>query len=124
MVPQELKYTDSHEWVKTEGNTATIGITHHAQEQLTDIVFVELPEEGNAYSKGAECGVIESTKIAAELYAPISGKIVETNKELETNPALINEEPYEGGWIFKMELDDASELESLLDADAYRPLTE
>lgn len=124
MIPKELKYTESHEWVQCIGNIATVGITHHAQEQLTDIVFVEFPEVGNSYSEGAECAVIESCKIAAELYAPIGGKVLEVNQELETNPGLINEDPYGKGWIVKFEIDDPSEVAELMDADAYHAFVE
>lgn len=119
MTPQNLKYTDSHEWVRVDGNIATVGITNHAQEQLTDIVFVELPEVDKVVGKGDECGVIESCKIAAELYAPVSGKIIETNLELQEHPEYLNHFPYEKGWIVKIELSDISELDHLMDAAAY-----
>lgn len=119
-VKDDLKYTESHEWVKVEGKTATVGITDHAQEQLTDIVFVELPDTGIDVEKGADCGVIESTKIAAELYAPISGTITEVNETLQDKPELINTEPYEGGWIIKLEITNESDLDDLMDATAYR----
>jgi len=119
-VKDDLKYTESHEWVKVEGKTATVGITDHAQEQLTDIVFVELPDPGIDVEKGADCGVIESTKIAAELYAPIAGTIAEVNEALQDKPELINTEPYDGGWIIKLEISNESDLNDLMDASAYR----
>jgi glycine cleavage system H protein len=119
MIPEELRYTESHEWVKCDGNVATIGITHYAQEQLTDIVFVELPEEDREVEKGEECVVIESCKIAADLYAPVSGKIVAINEELSDHPDFINKEPYEKGWIIKIEMSDTSEVDALMDAAAY-----
>jgi glycine cleavage system H protein len=120
MIPDDLKYTDSHEWIRIEGSTATVGITDHAQEQLTDIVFVELPELDIDVERGGECGVIESCKIAAELYAPISGKITAVNEELQDHPDYINSSPYENGWIVKLEISDSSELDSLMDAAAYK----
>lgn len=119
MNPQNIKYTETHEWVRLEGKTATIGITDHAQQQLTDIVYVELPDVGVHYSNGAECAVIESCKIAAELYAPVTGKITVINEDLRSNPGWINEEPYGKGWIMQMELDDPTELDKLLDAAGY-----
>jgi glycine cleavage system H protein len=120
MIPTELKYTETHEWVHCEGNIATIGITHHAQEQLTDIVFVELPNTGAHFSKGSECTVIESCKIAAEMYAPVSGAVVATNQDLQSSPGLINEDPYGKGWIIKIEMENPSEIDSLLSADVYQ----
>lgn len=120
MVPSELKYTETHEWVRMEGNTATIGITHFAQEQLTDIVFVELPEVGRILEKGLECAVIESCKIAAEMYAPISGKVVRVNEELSDNPGLVNREPYGQGWIVQIEASDLTQLDELMNATAYQ----
>jgi glycine cleavage system H protein len=124
MIPTDLKYTESHEWVRLEGNTATIGITHFAQDQLTDIVFVELPDVGRAIAKGGECAVIESCKIAAEMYAPVSGAITAVNEELSTNPAFINQDPYGKGWIAKMELSDPAQIGQLMDAAAYQRFLE
>ncbi|RJP25516.1 MAG: glycine cleavage system protein GcvH [Candidatus Omnitrophota bacterium] len=124
MAVENLKYTESHEWAKMEGNIAIIGITDHAQEQLTDVVFVELPEVGRTVGKGDECGVIESCKIAAELYAPLSGTITEVNHALSEHPEYINQDPYEKGWIVKIELSDPAELDALMDAAAYGNLLE
>jgi len=120
MIPPELKYTESHEWAKTEGTTATVGITHHAQELLSDIVFVELPDIGRALKKGDECAVIESCKIAAELYTPVSGTIVAVNTDLRDHPEYVNQDPYGKGWIAQIEMSDPSEINALLDADRYR----
>lgn len=119
-VLDELKYTESHEWVRVEDGTATVGITDFAQEQLTDIVFVELPEVGREVSKGDDCAVIESCKIAADLYAPISGKICAVNEDLPNNSGKVNEDPFGEGWMIKIELSDPSELDDLMDAAAYR----
>ena len=119
MNPQDLKYTETHEWIKWDGKTATVGITDHAQQQLTDIVYVELPDAGVHYTIGAECAVIESCKIAAELYAPLTGKILAVNEDLRSNPGWINEEPYGKGWILQMEVDNPSELDRLLDVAGY-----
>jgi glycine cleavage system H protein len=124
MIPTDLKYTESHEWVRLEGNAAVIGITHFAQDQLTDIVFVELPEVGRVIAKGGECAVIESCKIAAEMYAPVSGTITAVNEELSANPAWINQDPYGKGWIAKMELSDPSQTGQLMDAAAYQRFLE
>lgn len=120
MIPEDLKYTESHEWVRNEDGTAVIGITHYAQEQLTDIVFVELPDEDSDVDKGGECGVIESCKVAADLYAPVGGKIVGVNEELGDHPEYINQDPYGKGWIVKIDMSDPSELEGLMDAAAYQ----
>lgn len=120
MIPEDLKYAKSHEWVRVEGSTATVGITHHAQEQLTDIVFVELPETGRVVTQGSECAVIESTKVAADLYAPVSGKIVATNEALNDNPGAINQDAFGDGWVLTIEMSDPSELDILLNAAAYR----
>lgn len=119
MNPTDLKYTESHEWVRLEGNIATLGVTHFAQDQLTDIVFVELPEMGRTIEKGGECAVIESCKIAAEMYAPVSGTITAVNEDLSSNPAYINQDPYGKGWIAKMEISDPSQIGQLMDAAAY-----
>lgn len=120
-VPNELKYRDSHEWVRKEADgTFTIGITEHAQELLGDMVFVDLPEVGNTYSAGDECAVAESVKAASDIYAPVSGEIVAVNDELGDAPELVNSEPYAAGWLFKIKPSDESELDSLLDADAYK----
>ena len=120
-VPDELKYRDSHEWVRKEADgTYTVGITEHAQELLGDMVFVDLPDVGNTYSQGDDCAVAESVKAASDIYAPISGEIVEVNGALDGEPELVNSAPYTDGWLFKIKASDESELDSLLDADAYK----
>ena len=118
-VPKELLYTLEHEWIRVNGKNAVIGITQFAQEQLGDIVFVELPEVGSQIEKESPFGVVESVKTVSDLYAPASGKITKVNKELETNPEKVNNEPYDAGWIVEIELSDETDLESLLDPDAY-----
>lgn len=119
-IPSDLKYTKSHEWVRVAGNTATIGITDHAQQELTDIVFVELPEAGRPVKSGDACAVVESVKTASDIYAPVSGEIVESNKSVADEPALTNSEPYERGWFFKIKLSNPDELKSLLSAQQYQ----
>ncbi len=114
-----MKYTSEHEYVKTEGDIGTIGISDYAQNQLGDIVFVELPEVGKAFNKGDEIAVIESVKAASELYAPISGTITQINEQLDIEPALVNSSPEDKGWIFKIKLNNASELDDLMDEEAY-----
>jgi len=118
-VPKDLLYTLEHEWIRVDGKNAVIGITHFAQEQLGDIVFVELPEVGSELEKESPFGVVESVKTVSDLYAPASGKITKVNKALETNPEQVNNEPYGAGWIVEIELSDEQGLESLLDPDAY-----
>ncbi len=118
--PAELKYSKEHEWVRQEGDdVVTIGITDHAQEQLGDLVFVELPEVGSALDRGAECAVVESVKAATDIYTPVSGEVVAVNGGLADTPENINDAPYSDGWIFKVKLSDSSELDALMDADAY-----
>ena len=115
-----LKFADSHEWIKDNGDgTVTIGISEHAQEMLGDVVFVDLPDTGDEIEAGESFSLVESVKAASDIYAPISGEIVEINEELEDSPELINEEPYEGGWIVKVKMSDASELNNLKDAEEY-----
>ena len=114
------KFTEDHEWISVEGDTATVGITTYAQDQLGDVVFVEVPEAGKAVSKGDEAAVVESVKAASEIFAPISGEITEGNAVLEDEPATINSDAEGAGWIFKMTVGDASELDGLMDADAYK----
>ncbi|UUM33024.1 glycine cleavage system protein GcvH [Vibrio japonicus] len=115
-----LKFADSHEWVRDNGDgTATIGISEHAQEMLGDVVFVDLPEVEAEIEAGDSFSLVESVKAASDIYAPISGEIVEINEELEDSPELINEEPYEGGWIVKVKMSDPSELDNLKDAEEY-----
>ena len=123
-LPQDLKYSEDHEWIKVEGNTVTIGITDFAQSELGDIVFVELPEEGDDISTGDSFGSVESVKTVSELYAPVSGSIVAVNEELEDSPELVNESPYEGAWMLKVELSDESELDNLLYAAGYQAVIE
>ncbi|WP_369007984.1 glycine cleavage system protein GcvH [Serratia marcescens] len=118
-VPNELKYSKEHEWVKVEGNVATIGITEYAQSELGDIVFVELPETDDEINEGDTFGSVESVKTVSELYAPISGKVVEVNEELEDSPEFVNESPYEKAWMVKVEISDESQLEALLTAEKY-----
>ena len=121
-VRNNLKYTDTHEWVKLNGETAHVGITDHAQSELTDIVFVELPEVGKEVKKGDELCVVESVKSVSEIYAPVSGKIANINKKLEETPETINESPYDDGWLVEIELANKSEIDKLLDADSYKKL--
>lgn len=123
-LPQDLKYSEDHEWIKVDGNTVTIGITDFAQSELGDIVFVELPEEGDDISTGDSFGSVESVKTVSELYAPVSGSIVAVNEELEDSPELVNESPYESAWMLKVELSDESELDNLLDAAGYQAVIE
>ena len=115
-----LKYTDTHEWLNVKGNTVVIGITDHAQNELTDIVYVELPEIGKEVKKGEELCVVESVKSVSEIYAPVSGRIVTVNKKLEDSPEIINESPYDDGWLVELEIKDKSEIDDLLDAESYR----
>ena len=117
--PENLKYVESHEWILVEGDTATCGITDFAQHQLTDIVFVEIPETGKTVSKGDQVAVVESVKSVSDIYTPVSGEIIEANTELEDSPELINEDPYGKGWIFKIKLSDAGEIDSLLSNTEY-----
>lgn len=119
-IPSDLKFTQSHEWVRDEGDgTVTIGITEHAQELLGDLVFVELPEVGAELDAGDDCAVVESVKAASDVYSPLGGEVVEVNELLNDAPETINNEAYGEGWIFKLKLADADELEGLLDAAAY-----
>ena len=118
--PEELLYTDTHEWVKNEGNQVTVGLTDYAQSQLKDIVYVELPEIGSGFKKGESLGVVESVKTAADLFSPVSGKVTETNMTLKDNPQFINEDPYGKGWVLKMDLRDKGELTRLLTSEAYQ----
>jgi glycine cleavage system H protein len=121
-VRPNLKYTDSHEWLKLEGKVAKVGITDHAQSELTDIVFVELPEIGKEVKKGDELCIVESVKSVSEIYAPVSGKIANTNKKLEDTPETINESPYDQGWLVEIEVKNKSEIDKLLTADAYKKI--
>lgn len=118
-IPKELKYSKDHEWVKVEGKVAIIGVTDFAQSQLGDVVFVELPDESGTVKVGDGFSVIESVKAVSDIYAPVSGKIVKVNQALTDAPDLINQEPYGEGWIVVIEMSDSSELDDLLDSDAY-----
>jgi len=121
-VPTELRYNESHEWVREEDGVATVGITDHAQELLGDLVFVELPEPGAAVVAGTECAVVESVKAASDVYAPVDGEILEVNSELADAPETINSDPYGQGWMFRVRLRDRGDLEGLLDAEEYADL--
>ena len=118
-VPSELKFLSSHEWVLVEGDAATVGVSDHAQELLGDLVFVELPEPESSVSAGDSVAVIESVKAASDTYAPVTGKILEVNVELEDSPERINDDPYGDGWMYKIKMEDPDEVNDLLDADAY-----
>jgi glycine cleavage system H protein len=120
--PGNLRYTKTHEWVKLEGKVATVGITDFAQDQLSDLTYVELPTPGDSFSAQEEVAVVESVKAASDIYAPISGTVTAVNKALIEKPELINADPYGEGWIYKIQADDMSELESLLDATSYEQL--
>ena len=119
-----IKYTKEHEWVRLEGNTAVVGISDYAQEQLGEIVFVELPDTGAQLDKGKEACVIESVKAASEIYAPASGEVTETNPDLDAEPAKVNEDATGVGWLYKMTLSELSELDELMDEDAYKGYVE
>ncbi len=120
-IPSELKYATSHEWVRNEGDgIVTVGISEHAQDLLGDMVFVELPDVGDNISTGDDVAVAESVKAASDIYAPISGEVIEINEDLEDSPELVNADAFGDGWLFKVKLDDASELENLLDAEGYK----
>ncbi|XP_054778627.1 glycine cleavage system H protein 2, mitochondrial [Prosopis cineraria] len=123
-VLKDLKYLDSHEWVKVDGNSATVGITDHAQDHLGDVVYVELPEVGASVTQGQSFGAVESVKATSDVNSPVSGKVVEINEKLESSPALINSSPYENGWIIKVELSDSGELNKLMDSDQYSKFCE
>jgi glycine cleavage system H protein len=118
-VPTELKFAKSHEWIRLEGDTATIGISDHAQHELTDVVFVELPALGRKVAAGEACAVVESVKTASDIYAPLSGEVVAVNPQLAQHPELVNTEPYQGGWFFKLKLSQPSEADRLLNAETY-----
>jgi len=120
--PEDLLYTESHEWVRMEGNRVTIGITDFAQSQMKDVVFVELPEAGKEFKKGDTLGVVESVKTVADLYSPVSGKVAEVNAALKDHPQYVNEDPFGKGWIVKLAIKDKEELKRLLSAKAYQGL--
>lgn len=123
-IPEELKYTKEHEWALVEGNIVTVGITDYAQDSLGDIVYLELPEEGAEVESHEPFGVIESVKAVSDLYAPVTGRVIEVNKDLLDQPEVINEDPYGEGWMIKIEMDDPSELDELLTAEEYRQFIE
>lgn len=120
----DLRYSEEHEWVLVEGDIATIGISDFAQQQLGDVVFVELPEVGRTVARGAEIAVVESVKAASEIYAPITGEVVEVNEALSDEPAMVNQSPEDDGWFFKIRLSDAAEVAELMDAAAYKTFTD
>jgi glycine cleavage system H protein len=122
-IPKELRYSEEHEWVKVEGDKARVGITHFAQSELGDIVFVELPEVGDKIVANEPFGSVESVKTVSELYAPISGTVVEINEELSDSPEFVNESPYEKAWMIVIEPSDTSEVEKLMTAEAYEEMT-
>ena len=118
-----VKYTEEHEWVRTEGDIAVVGITHHAQDALGDVVFVELPEVGSHFDQGAVAGVVESVKAAADVYMPISGTVTEVNETLRADPSLANTDPMGAGWFFKVAPSAAAQIDALMDEAAYHSLT-
>jgi len=122
--PEELRYSAEHEWVRVDGDTATVGITDFAQDALGDIVFVQVPDTGDDVIAGASISEIESTKSVSDIYAPVSGTVVETNEALQDSPELVNQDPYGQGWIMRIRLVDAAQVDALLDAAGYRSLTE
>ena len=123
-IPAELRYSSVHEWVRIEGTTVTIGITEYAQDALGDVVFVEMPDAGLSVAAGESFSEVESTKSVSDIYAPVTGAITEVNAALESQPELLNSDPYGAGWICRIEVGDPSELDGLMDAAAYRTLTE
>ncbi len=118
-IPADLRYTDHDEWARLEGKEVVTGITDYAQDQLSDIVYVELPEVGDHFGKGDAFGVVESVKAASDVYMPVGGEIVEVNEELEDEPEIVNQDPYDKGWFIRIKPDDVGEWEALLDAEAY-----
>lgn len=124
MIPGELKYTSEHEWVRADNaDTVSVGITHYAQDSLGDIVFVSLPSVGESVAAGDSCGEVESTKSVSELYAPVSGEVVEVNEAVDANPEIINASPYGDGWLMKIKLSDPAQMEGLLSASDYEGIT-
>lgn len=122
MVPPDLRYTTDHEWIRVDGDTATIGVTDFAAEQLGDVVFVDLPPAGTHLDQFGTFGVVESVKAVSDLYAPVSGEVSEANPDLATKPELVNSDPYGAGWMIRVKIADAAQVASLLDADAYEKL--
>lgn len=119
LIPKELKYTEDHEWVKVDGDTATVGITDHAQSELGDIIFIEFPEINDLFERMEPFGTIEAVKTVADLFSPLNGKIIEINKELEDSPELVNSDPYGKGWIVKVSVDKLDQLNDLLSSESY-----
>ncbi len=119
-VPADLKYAKSHEWLRVAGDVATVGITDHAQHELTDIVFVELPAVGRKVEAGEACAVVESVKTASDIYAPVSGEVIEVNKSVSDDPSLVNTAPFAGGWFFKLKIANTAESGALLTPEAYK----
>lgn len=122
MYPENIKYTNDHEWIRVEGNIGTIGITHHAQGELGDIVYIDISDETATVSVGDSFGTIEAVKTVADLYSPVSGKIVEVNGSINSAPETVNSDPYGAGWIVKIELSNPSEVDALMDVNAYKQL--
>jgi glycine cleavage system H protein len=118
-IPSDLKYAKSHEWIRVSGDTGTVGITDHAQQELTDIVFVELPAKGRTVKAGEACAVVESVKTASDIYSPVSGEVIEVNPAVVENPALVNSDPHAAGWFFKIKLSNPAELNALLSPADY-----
>ncbi len=118
-IPSDLKYAKSHEWVRVSGDVATVGITDHAQHELTDIVFVELPESGRKIKAGDDCAVVESVKTASDIYSPVSGEVTEVNRAVVDDPALVNSDPYGDGWFYKIKLSNPAELNGLMSPEQY-----
>ena len=118
-IPTDLKYASSHEWIRVEGDTAVVGISDHAQQELTDLAFIELPEVGAALSMGDACGVVESVKTASDIYAPVSGEVTEINDALESEPGTVNEDPFGDGWFYRIRLSNVDEVEDLLSPEDY-----
>ena len=119
-VPSDLKYAKSHEWVRVSGDVATVGITDHAQHELTDVVFVERPDVGRKVKAGEACAVVESVKTASDIYSPVGGEIIEINKGVANDPALVNREPFAAGWFFKIKLANVAEVSAMLSQEQYK----
>ena len=122
MYPKDLKYTETHEWVKVDKDIATVGITDFATKQLTDLVYVELPPMGEKVTRGSSFGVIESVKAVSDLYSPVSGKVVKVNEKLSKDPEIISQDPYGEGWMIKVKIEDQTELDTLMDSEEYEEL--
>jgi glycine cleavage system H protein len=119
-IPNDLKYTETHEWIRLQGDKATVGVTDHAQQELLDVVFVELPQVERKVKKGEACVVVESVKAASDVYSPVSGEVISVNPDLGKNPALVNTDPYGKGWMFEIKPSDPKESDSLLSSEKYR----